>query len=535
MSQTQTAPTELELTASRFPARSIRSFSWKWLIVPALVTACLGPTFISYKPIQLSWDDSDYLVRTVAVSRAFWSGDVHALGAAMVSVHTPVMTFLGFPFGLLTSWSSVGNCFFALAMAIASLAAVCLYMLLRIGVKPVYCILASLCVAVSIGPYPAGVHADTIDAHSIATGFYADSLLAWLVLAAILLIPFEARLPPSSIRNAVLQGFLSAGLFSLGALTKVSFSYFIVLIIPVLLVMRFYSSGVTSMLAWLIAVVCGSAPTAFFFLRYGRTALSNARAASFGGLAGYYHVPQWQFIAGMIQDSPGLAISFLLLAAATGYLLIRKRPGLLDADFVAVLIVIGFVVVVLASPSKQSRYLFPAIVALPFLMSILISNKEDSIQPPRAALAAAVAFLTLVGFAVPTRQRAYRQNLARSQAVLAEAVQSKAKSIVLASDSPTLNIYLLRLTAEFSSPEVSIETLAYQALSSVPIEKDFRTMSEADMVIFQDQRHTNPKFTNQRVPQYESYAQRMGAGPARIGDDVYAYRMRISKDRQSSK
>jgi len=157
MNQPQTAPTESALSASHFSGRGVPSSSLKWLMVTALLAACLGPTFISYKPIKLSWDDADYLVRAVAVSRASWSGDVHGLGAAMVSVHTPIMTFLGVLWGPLTSWSSVGNCFFTLAAAIASLAAVCLYMLLRIGVKPFYLVVASLCVGVSLGPYPSGV------------------------------------------------------------------------------------------------------------------------------------------------------------------------------------------------------------------------------------------------------------------------------------------------------------------------------------------------------------------------------------------
>ena len=399
------------------------------------------------------------------------------------------------------------------------------------AVLPRRCELVRGCLPRSL---PVRSSADTIDAHSIATGFYADNLLAWLALAAVLLIPFEARTPSPSIRSAVLRGILCAPIFSLGALTKVSFFYFIVLIIPVLLFMRYHSSGIRSMLAWLIALVCGSAPTAIFFLRYGRTPLANAKAASFGGLAGFYHVPQWQFLAGMVQDSPGLAISFVLLAAASVYLLVKKRPGLFDADLIACLIVVGFVVVVLASPSKQSRYLFPAIVALPFLMSILVSSREESIRPRGAALRAAVVFLVLIGVALPTRHRTYRQNPTRAEVVLAEAAQSNAKSIVLATDSPTLNVSLLRLTSEFSSSGISIGTLAYQAIAGVPIEDDLRTMSETDVAIFQDPRHTNPKFTNQRVPQYEAYAQRMGAGPARIGEDIYVYRMRIREDRQNS-
>ena len=292
MGQTQIAPTESDLTASYLSERGLPSPSLKWLLVATiLVTACLGPTFISYQPIILRWDDADYLMRAVAASRAFWSGDVHRLGAAMVSVHTPIMTFLGLPWGSLASWDSAGKCFLSLAAVIALLAALCVYMLLRIGVKPIFLVAAAICVGVSLGPYPAGEHAATIDVHALATGFYTDNLLAWLVLAAVLLIPFEARTSCLSVSSAVVRGVLCASIFSLGA-TKVSFFYFIVIIAPLLLFMRFRYGGIRSALAWLIALVCFSAPTAIFFLRYGRTALANARAASFGGVAGFYHIPQ---------------------------------------------------------------------------------------------------------------------------------------------------------------------------------------------------------------------------------------------------
>jgi hypothetical protein len=63
--------------------------------------------------------------------------------------------------------------------------------------------------------------------------------------------------------------------------------------------------------------------------------------------------PKGNFSPVWVQDSPGLAISFVLLAAASVYLLVKKRPGLFDADLIACLIVVGFVVVVLASPSKS--------------------------------------------------------------------------------------------------------------------------------------------------------------------------------------
>ena len=187
--------------------------------------------------------------------------------------------------------------------------------------------------------------------------------------------------------------------------------------------------------------------------------------------------------------------------------------------------------IVLASPSRQNRYLFPAIVALPFLLAILISRQRESCPAPSDALAALAASLVLVGLvaaAVPTRHRPDWQSLSRADAVLAQAARCNAAHVVLATDSPTLNIYLMGLDLEFSDSGPSATTLAYQAISGVPIEEDFHTMSESDMVVFQDDRHINPKFSNQRVSEYERYIRQGGFVPIKVGDDLSVYPVRCA-------
>ena len=131
----------------------------RWFVLAALFAFCVAPTFISYQPYVFAWDDSDYLLRSIAVSRAFWSGNPNGLGA-MVSIRPPAMTFLGLPWGPLASWDAAGKCFVTLAAVTSLLAAICLYLLLRIGVKPLFLVAASACVLASLGPYPwrASVH-----------------------------------------------------------------------------------------------------------------------------------------------------------------------------------------------------------------------------------------------------------------------------------------------------------------------------------------------------------------------------------------
>jgi len=117
----------------------------KWLGIAAIFAFCVAPTFISYRPYVFHhWDDADYLEQSIAVSQAFWSGGVHgaahlrAIHAAVGSIRPPVMALLGLPWGRLTSWDAAGKCSLTLAAFISLLAALCLYLMLRIGVKTLF-------------------------------------------------------------------------------------------------------------------------------------------------------------------------------------------------------------------------------------------------------------------------------------------------------------------------------------------------------------------------------------------------------------
>ncbi len=292
----------------------------KCLVAAALFAFCVAPTFISYQPYLFRFDDSDYLQRSIAVSRAFWSGNLHGLGGAMVGIRPPVMTLLGLPWGPLASWDGAGKCFITLDAMISLLAALCLYLMLRIGVKPFILVVASVCVVASIGPYPPGANA-----HATATAFLADSLFAWTTLAAVLLIPYEARTGCPSIKGAVFRGILWGTIVPLGAMTKVSFLFFIVFIIPILFFIRLHHGKLRRALASLSACACCSLPAAIYLLRWGGRAFDNAKASSFGPLASLYYHPLVQFLGGTIRESPGLILSFVLTAIALIYLVIKRR------------------------------------------------------------------------------------------------------------------------------------------------------------------------------------------------------------------
>src|SRR3984893_2417101 len=496
----------------------------KWLVIAALFAFCVAPTFISYQPCILTWDDADYLEKSIKVSQILWSGSLHGLRWTMAggggAIRPPAMTLLGLPWGPLASWDAAGKCFITLAAVISLLAASCLYLLLRIGVKPFFLVLASVCVGASLGPYP---HAG--ETQALPTGFWADSLFAWTALAALLLISYEARTPCPLIRDAVLRGIGWGLILSLGVMTKLSFVYFIVFIVPILLIINSYHSGLRSTIAAFIAFACCSAPASVYLLLWGRPAFLYAKAASFGEDAQFYYSPLLGFLGDAVRDAPGLVLSFVLTTAALMYIVIKRRLIQSWPDFLALLIIIGFGIVVLASPNRDIRYSFPAIVALPYLAAILLSGKGHPAPRPSAALAAGLVFCGLLAAGVPTGHRANRQSIIRSDAVLAQAVRCNAKRILLATVSSTLNWPLINLAIAVSASRDTVEigSVAYDAIHGMPIEESFRAIRESDLVVFQDRDALSPPWANQRVSEYERYIRHGGYVPIKVEDDVSVY------------
>ena len=522
----------------------------KSLSIAGLFALCIAPTSISYQPYTYTWDDAGYLQEFIKVSQILWSGSLHGLRWMISSnIRPPAMMLLGLPWGPLASWDAAGKCFITLVAVISLLAALCLYLLLRIGVKPFFLVLAAVCVVASLGPYP---HAGAI--HDSATGFMADSLLAWTALAALLLIPYEARTPCPLIRGAVLRGIIWGSILSLGAMTKLSFLYFTALIAPLLFLVHFNRNGYRSTFAALIGFAFSSAPAALYLLLWGRVALANAMASSFGTISYLYHVPILEFLSDTIRDSPGLLFSCTLTAAALIYLLIGRRPVKLWPDFVALSILIVFGIVVLKSPNREIRFEFPVIVALPFLTALLLSGKRYSARRPAAALAAGLVFCSLLTGAVPMLHRADRESLAMSNAILAQAAQCNAKHIILATNSPTLNVSLMALAVAVSSnhsievgglPTADVHKIlgivSANDRDPLPAEKGFDRLRGSDQVVFQNMdgfsdgvslrmgsifyevTWADLRQLNQRVAEYERYLRQSGYVPVRVDNDLNVY------------
>ena len=507
---------------------------WKTWWAAAIFALCVAPTFISYRPYLFRWDDSDYLWRSILVSQGVWTRNLHKIGAGMVSIRPPAMTLLGLPWGAVTSWDAASRCFITLGWMTALFAALCLYLLLRISVKPFYLIVASACVLVSVGPYPAAWVAPSsptgpFSTHAPATAFLADALFTWITLAALLLIPYEARTYAPSVAGAITRGILWGVIFSSGAMTKASFFYFIVAIVPILLVIRFRHAGWRNASAALAALVVSSAPAVIYWLRWGRLAWENAKGSSFGATAALFHISFWHFVGSTLRNSPGLVPSLGLAVAGLTLAATKKRTVVRGSDFVAMLIMMGFGAVVLVSVNREIRFALPVIVATPFLVGLLLSGEGGATGGRPALLATAFVFCSLAVAALPMWHRADRKSLSRCDLVLAESARCGAQRILLATDSPTLNLNQMKLAiaASTSQPSLEADTLAYRALANLPLAEDFSTILESDEVVFQDKDVLSPPYTNQRVSEYEQYTRQLSrSGPIHVGEDVSVYPLR---------
>jgi hypothetical protein len=496
----------------------------KWMLpLSTLVfVLCITPTVVSYRPYFFAWDDSDYLGKSIAVSRAFWSGDKHELRVAMVGLgfRPPIMTLLGLPWGPLTSWDSAGKCFLTLAVLTAFFIAACLFFLLRIGLNPMCFMIASVCVFAAIGPYPAGAIA-----HKNATGLMADSLFAWITYAATLLIPYETTTGNSSTENGVAHGFLWAVIFSAGALTRVNFLYFLGLIVPILFAIRIHRSGKRSAFAALISLTVLSIPAVVYWLRYGLPLLKYAWSASFGVAAPFYYSTLLRFVSQTIRDSPGILLPMMAAIAGVVYLIVKRREVEWGTNLLPLSIMAGYCTIALTSGNRESRFLFSGIIALPFLVGLLIGGKTYVLSRRSAVLNAMFVFCCVVAASVPMLQRANRQSFNKSEEVVAEAIESNAKHVLLATDSSTLNLELLKVAVELSArPSIETADLGWDAVLGTPIEDDFRAIRESDLIVFQDKGGLDSPFTNSRVPEYEQYIrQHSGDSQMKVVNDISIY------------
>jgi hypothetical protein len=315
-------------------------------------------------------------------------------------------------------------------------------------------------------------------------------------------------------------------------MTKINFLYFLGLILPILLVIRYRHDGLRSCWAALIGFAVTSAPAAAYLLRYGRRSLENGGASSFGALAKLYSTPLAQTLEETLRGTPGLFFYIAALLAALAYLAVKRRSQMRWPDLAALLIALGFGAIVFASPNLQFRYAFPLIVAFPFLLAVMLTGTGVPVPRRSVALSAALVSIILIAAAFPMQFRAQRRDsLGRADAVVAQALRCRNGAILLATDSATLNDSLLSVAVDLTgeATPLDVRALGPRAMYDLPISGDFQMLAQADAVVFQDD-VIFPKFSNTRVKDYKRYIdQQKEYAPTQVWSDVTVYTRHCSR------
>jgi len=191
----------------------------------------LIPTIISYTPPPPRWDETSYLYRAVSFAVYIWHGNFKLALDSVTHVNaSPLMGFMGAPWGFVKNilWL-VNLTTFNLTLITLLCIVFCFYLLVRLKVPSILVFLSSLSVAFN-----------TI---SIPCEYFSDELLAWIVLAILLItileISYEERTPRERFIFAALYGFI----IGFGTLTKISFGYFAVTSMLVCLSYKLFKNG----------------------------------------------------------------------------------------------------------------------------------------------------------------------------------------------------------------------------------------------------------------------------------------------------
>ena len=496
---------------------------WRVVLSCAIFAVCVATTLVSYVPYQFRWDDSDFLWRGIAAGRAFWLAHGHGTGVVVRGSRAPIMTLLGLSLGPSLGWEAAGRYFIALTAATALFVACSLFLLLRSGITSIFMVLGSVCLFAALGPHPSGSHA-----HLVATALLGDSLLGWIAFAAVLLIPYEVNADTShSAKDSLARGLLWAAIFSMGAITKASFWYFIVVLVPILFFLRMRNKGLGSALLALLSLSACSIPVIFFCFIYGRTLFENAYASAFGHAAKLFYVPLWKFLITAIRESPGMLLSLTFVLAIFCYVVVKRREFHLGVNLLPLLVMIGYCAICLASSNREIRFFFPGVIGIPFLAGLLISGntmKTPALSPRSSTLVAALVFVFLIIAAVPpcTGQT---QSIALGEAIVGRASTSGAKHVMLVTNTSTLNYSLLKLAIEIYSPKPDIELTppSFRFITGAPIEEDFRDIREADLVVFQDEMAFDSPLVNSRLPEEEQCARQYFGEPVEVAGGLRIY------------
>jgi hypothetical protein len=484
---------------------NVKSSSWWPGLALCLFLALVGRSVISYAPYSIAWDELYFLHRAVCVDRAVYALSLTRIGECYGSLSkSPIMTFLTLPWGPLGAGEAgVGLALVTLGILTWLVILIVYTAAASLKASRIVLLLAGACIY--LNPFLRGY----------AGGFLADALVAWAVAGSLLLVPLEAY--GEGTRNGwqdALRGLMWAFLFGIGALSKVSFGFFLIVVAPLAIIYRWRRCGRRSALVTTGAALAGSLPAILVWLAFGRNFVGHAVQASFGGLAKFYAAAGSSERTYLREYFRASGYAVIPLAALLLYFLwsLHAQRRQLFARVVPVLMLAAFLILCGLSPNQDYRFSMPVMIALPILLAVAPHRAKGLTAPGRTTLALAVLAGSLLSFPMVARPD---MSFVRYASDILERYGSPNTTILLATDHPYLNIETFLLAQQIGGERlrtVRLGTLVYDYVNNRPLAWSLDRTSKADIVLFhRPPLYPDPPWANQFASQFRDQAEKSGS------------------------
>ena len=316
--------------------------------------------------------------------------------------------------------------------------------------------------------------------------FLVDGAYAILVAIALLLPFIERELPTSPTRSAMARGLLWGGISASGLLSKLTFAFFLVGIVPLTLLLSFRYSGLRATIVKLGVAGTICILPLVMFMEYGSLYLRIAWLSSYGGWAEFYNdnMSLGEFFRRLAVEA-GIDYKYWLLnvgIVGVGLFGRRRDTGRLLLACAVGSLVLVYLAMVLASANRELRFLWPVWIALPLIAACLGAPRgggTDRFLPAPAIVVAIILslpMLWLFDFQMVAKAKALMQMLPRDRPVILQ----------IASDESALNIETFVLAKQVDRQELASiypTTVVYDLANGRTLDHSLRALREADFVI----------------------------------------------------
>ena len=477
------------------------------LWIPAVAFFFLiSRSVVAYSNYPPTWDDLYLLHRAICFHNAAYRLNLKAMFSCYGTLSkSPIMTVMTLSWGAAASGeTAIPLGLLSLALLIWIVALLAHRAAVSSGASP--WVMAAAAASIWFNPFLA----------SNAGAFLSDMLLAWAVLLTLLLIPLELATEPRGWVHDVLRGALWGFVFNIGALTKVTFGFFLIPVVAAVMYIRLRRCGMRSLLATVAATLICLAPSLLVWLLFGRHFLQHAVDASFGGMTAFYSAEALGWKGYLRQYAALCAYGLTPLVFLTAYFI--RRVLRCDHKWLRILpvtLILGYLGLCAVSSNHDYRFAIPVMIALPLLCAAVPAGLPGKRAEPGMPLYVSLLLAGIL-ISIPMVGRPDLTYIRYAGALL-DRIHRPGAVILIATDDPHLNVETFLLAAEVRSGlGLNIGTLVYDIVLGHPLDYSLHRMDSADYILFKKgELMADPEWANKFAATFHAHA-------AEIGDQIDA-------------